>query len=79
MRAMFWHLFAWSAWTIQPLCLWVRQVSALLCPLFALSSLAQSATMVAGTKIDGSRLASIRLVGVGIASHYFGGHDRRVR
>jgi hypothetical protein len=60
----------------QTLCWRARQVRALLWPLFVLSAWAQPATVVADTTGEGAVLASVRLVGVGPASHCGGRHDR---
>jgi hypothetical protein len=48
-------------------------VSALLWTLFARSVLAQPATVMAGTTGEGADLASVRWIGVGLASHCGGG------
>jgi hypothetical protein len=58
----------------QPLWWRARHVRALICPLFARSALAQPDTVVAGTTGEGAALATVRLVGVGSASHCGGGH-----
>ena len=42
-------------------------------PLFARSAWAQPATVVAGTTVEGTTLASVLFVGVGTASHYGSG------
>jgi hypothetical protein len=44
----------------QTLCLRARMVSALLWPLFALSDWAEAGTVVAGTKVEGAALISVR-------------------
>jgi hypothetical protein len=51
-------------------------VKALLWPLFACTTWSEAATVVAETTGEGPALASVRLVGVGSASHCVGGHDR---
>jgi hypothetical protein len=51
-------------------------VRALLSLLSSLSAWAQPATVVAGTKVEGAALASLRSMGVGSTSHCGGGHDR---
>jgi hypothetical protein len=51
-------------------------VRALLWPLFALSSWAELATVVAGTTGVRAYLVCVRLVGVGPAIDCGGGHDR---
>jgi hypothetical protein len=53
-------------------------VRALLWPL-CLVGVDQQATVLAGTTCESVALASVRLVGVGSASHCGGGHDRLVR
>ena len=45
-------------------------------PLFAWSAWAHTATVVDDTSIEGAELASVRLVVVGPASHFVGGHVR---
>jgi hypothetical protein len=56
----------------KPLSWLARYVRALIRPLFACSAWAQPATVVVGTPGEGSDLASVRLVGVGSASHCVG-------
>ena len=58
--------------------LWWRslQVRARLWPLFPRSAWAQRANVVAGTRVDGAVLSSLRSVVVRSASHCVGGHDR---
>jgi hypothetical protein len=63
----------------QPLWWRPRQVRALLRPLFTLSAWAQHANVVVGKTDHCAALASLRLVGVGPASHCGGGHDRSGR
>jgi hypothetical protein len=80
-------LFLWSAWAQS---MWWRNdrqerwyghasvplvdVWTLIWPLFGRSAWAQPATVVAGNTGEGVSLASVRLVGVGSASHCGGGH-----
>jgi hypothetical protein len=59
----------------QPLWRHGRHVRTLLWPLFAWSAWAQPDTVVAGTAIKGADLASVRLFGMGSASHRVGEHD----
>jgi hypothetical protein len=51
-------------------------VRALLWLLFPRSAWAQTATVVAGTTVEGAALASVPSVGVGSASHCGVGDDR---
>jgi hypothetical protein len=51
-------------------------VRALLWPLIARSALAQTATEVEGTVVEGSALTFIRFFDVGSASQCCGGHDK---
>ena len=60
---------------IKPLWWQARNVRAQLLPVFTLSSWAQPATKVAVTKVEAAALASVRLVGMGSASHLGGGYD----
>ena len=50
---------------------------ALLLPLFTRSVWAQPATKLAGTTVDDTPFASVRLVGVDSDIHLGGGHDSR--
>jgi hypothetical protein len=59
----------------QPLWRRARQVRALLSHVFARSARAQPATVVADTKLEGTALASVRLVVEGSARHCGGGHE----
>jgi hypothetical protein len=59
----------------QPLWWRAREMRALLWPLFDRSAWDLPVTVVAGTRIDGAELDSVRLVSVGSASHCGGGHD----
>jgi hypothetical protein len=78
-RALLWTLIDRSA-RAQP-ALWcrARQLRALLWPLFSRSEWAHPATAVAGTTCHFAALSSVRLYGVGPASHYGGGNDGRGR
>jgi hypothetical protein len=58
----------------HPLWWRARQLRALLSPLFARSAWVQTATVVVGKTDQGAAPASVRLVGVGPASHCGGGH-----
>jgi hypothetical protein len=58
---------------IQPLWWRIRQVKALLWPLFDSSAWAQEATVVAGTTGEGAALASVLSVGISSGSHFCGG------
>jgi hypothetical protein len=60
----------------QPQWWWALQVRALVWPLFASSAWVQPATVVANTKGEGDALASVRLVGVGSASHCGGEREK---
>jgi hypothetical protein len=51
-------------------------VRALLSHLFAWLAKVQPAVVVEGTKVEGASLASVRVVGVGSASHCVGGYVR---
>jgi hypothetical protein len=59
----------------QPLWWRTRLLRALLWHLFALSASAQTATMLAGTKIQDAALASVRLVIMGLVSSCVGRYD----
>jgi hypothetical protein len=48
---------------------WGRQLKALLWPVFAFSTWAQTATVVVGTTAEGAALACVRLFDVGSDSH----------
>jgi hypothetical protein len=61
---------------IQPLWWRERQVRAVHWPLFAWSTWAQLATVVAGTRVDGDALVSDRSVSMGSTTHCVGEQDR---
>jgi hypothetical protein len=72
-KAPLWTLFALSSWDHTATV--AKQVTTLLWPLFARSSWAQTITVEAATTGESAALASVSLVGVGLTSHYVGGHD----
>jgi hypothetical protein len=68
LRALLRNLLVCSAWS-KPLSWLALQVRALIWHLFVRSAWDQTATVVAGTTLEGDVLAAVRSVGVGSASH----------
>jgi hypothetical protein len=75
-RVLFWPPISRSYWAQPATVFAARKMRALLGPLFSLSVWAKAATVVASTTGEGAALVCFCSVGVGSASHCFGGHDR---